>query len=192
MAGRTLELNAEYFYTHFLHQLVVNVDGAGDAGTVSFENLSGRSFSHTIQVDATYPFFDGFTAMAAFRYNDARTTYDGLLRRRPFTNRFKGLLTLSYQTPLQLWHFDVTASVAGSGVRYDFTSYPTYCQLQAQVTRDFRHFSLYAGGENLTNYRIPSPVIGADNPWLPGFDATQVWGPTEGAMAYVGIRWHLN
>lgn len=192
VAGRTLELNAEYFYTHFLHQLVVNVDGAGRAGTVSFENLSGRSFSHTFQIDATYPFFDGFTAMAAFRYNDARTTYDGLLRRRPFTNRFKGLLTLSYQTPLQLWHFDVTASVAGSGVRYDFTSYPTYCQLQAQVTRDFRHFSLYAGGENLTNYRIPSPVIGADNPWLPGFDATQVWGPTEGAMAYVGIRWHLN
>lgn len=54
--------------------------------------------------------------------------------------------------------------------------------------REFRHFSVYLGGENLTNYRIARPIVGAENPWQPSFDATQIWGPTEGAMVYIGIR----
>lgn len=205
VAGKTLELNAEYYYTHFLQQMVINVDGEGEpyctlfsdlysksgAHSILFSNLDGKSYSHTLQVDATYPFFEGFSTTAAFRYNDARTTYDGILRQRPLTSRFKGLLTLSYKTPLELWHFDVTGQLNGHGRLYDHTSYPTYFQLQAQITREFRNFSLYIGGENLTNYRISEPIRNAHNPWNPAFDATQIWGPTDGAMAYVGIRCKL-
>ena len=80
----------------------------------------------------------------------------------------------------------------GKGELYDHSTYPTYFQLQAQLTREFRLFSIYAGGENLTNYRIPTPVIHAENPWSPAFDATQIWGPTEGAMFYVGVRFKLE
>lgn len=56
------------------------------------------------------------------------------------------------------------------------------------------NFTLLAGGrtiiveENLTNYRMRNPVISADNPSSQSFDATQNWGPIDGAMAYVGIR----
>lgn len=32
------------------------------------------------------------------------------------------------------------------------------------------------------------PIINAHQPWSSTFDATQVWGPVSGAMAYVGIR----
>lgn len=192
LGGRMLELNGEYYYTHFLNQMVINVDGASGINTVRFENLNGQSYSHTAQMDATYPFFEGFTATAAFRYNDARTTYDGILRLRPLTSRYKGLLTLSYRTPTELWQFDVTGHLNGKGKRYNQEDYPTYFQLQAQVTREFRRFSLYVGGENLTNYRMDTPVIAAANPWSPAFDATQVWGPTSGAMAYIGIRFKLE
>ena len=192
IADKQLELNAEYYYTDFRHQMVVNIDGAAGAHTVRFENLHGSSYSHTLQLDATYPFFEGFSATAAFRYNDARTTYDGTLRRRPLTSRYKGLLTLSYKTPLELWHFDLTGHLNGSGDLYDHTSYPTFFQLQAQITREFRHFSIYLGGENLTGYKITHPIIGAANPWSPAFDATQIYGPTEGAMAYIGIRFNLE
>ncbi|MGM9796114.1 MAG: TonB-dependent receptor plug domain-containing protein [Parabacteroides sp.] len=192
VAGKDLALNAEYYYTHFLNQLVINVDGSKGAHTVSFENLEGKSYSHTLQVDATYPFFEGFTATAAYRYNDVRTTYDNVLRRRPLTSRYKGLITLSYKTPLELWQFDLTGQLNGKGELYDHTEYPTYFQLQAQVTREFRHFSIYIGGENLTNYRMKSPVIHASDPWSPAFDATQVWGPTDGAMAYIGLRFKFE
>ncbi|MGM9759085.1 MAG: TonB-dependent receptor plug domain-containing protein [Parabacteroides sp.] len=192
IAGKELEWNAEYYYTHFENQLVANVDGAKGDYTVSFENLDGKSYSHTLQVDATYPLFEGSTATAAFRYNDARTTYDRELRRRPLTSRYKGLLTLSYKTPLELWQFDVTGQLNGKGELYDRTSYPTYFQLQAQVTREFPHFSLYVGGENLTNYRMKEPIRQAADPWSPAFDATQIWGPTDGAMVYIGIRFKFE
>lgn len=192
VAGKNLELNAEYYYTRFSDQMVIDVDGAMGPNSIYFSNLDGTSRSHTAQIDATYPFFEGFSATAAFRLNDARTTYNGELRLRPLTSRYKGLLTLSYKTPMDIWHFDVTGQLNGRGELYDRSEYPTYFNLQAQITREFRLFDLYIGGENLTNYKMKDPIIGASNPWNPGFDATQVWGPTDGAMAYIGIRFKLE
>ncbi len=199
LADKELELNAEYYYTDFQHQLVIDHSaertreeylGFIENYYLVFTNLQGKSYSHTLQVDASYPLLEGLTTLVAFRYNDARTTYlDGKLHQRPLTSRYKGLLTLSYKTPLEFWQFDVTAQLNGPGELYDHeTRYPAYGQLQAQVTREFQHFSLYVGGENLTNYKIKDPILGASNPWSQHFDATQVWGPVEGAMFYAGIR----
>ncbi|MGN1257209.1 MAG: TonB-dependent receptor plug domain-containing protein, partial [Bacteroidaceae bacterium] len=192
LADKDLEVNMDYYYTDFNHQLIINPDGAKGENSFSFENLSGKSYTHAAQVDVTYPFFEGFTAMGAFRYVDSRTTYDGLLRRRPLTSRYKGLLTMGYKTPLELWHFDVTSSVNGGGVLYDGAHYPAYFQLQAQITREFHRFSVYVGGENLTNYTIPEPIRGANHPWTSAFDATQVWGPLNGAMGYIGVRFKME
>lgn len=200
VGDKPLEVNAEYYYTHFINQMVINYDGASGPHTLSFENLQGKSYSHTFQIDATYPFFSGFTATAAFRLNDVKCSYpqapgksaNTTLLQKPLTSRFKGLLTLSYKTPLELWQFDVTGQLNGNGTLYDGSRYPAYFQLQAQVTREFRYFSVYLGGENLTHYRISEPIIHAHHPWSPQFDATQIWGPTMGAMAYVGVRFKLE
>ncbi|MDD6833099.1 MAG: TonB-dependent receptor [bacterium] len=109
IADKVLDINAEYYYTHFINQMVMNIDGIAGPNTVSFSNLHGKSYSHTLQIDATYPVFEGFTATGAFRYTDARTTYDtGMLRYRPLTSRYKALLTLSYATPMIIWQFDLT------------------------------------------------------------------------------------
>ena len=64
-------------------------------------------------------------------------------------------------------------------------------QLSAQVTRYFRRWSIYVGGENLTNFKQKNPIIDASNPWGSNFDATMVWGPMHGAKAYVGVRFNL-
>lgn len=185
---KNLELNAEYYYTNFKNQMVVNVTNP----SVQFENLDGKSFSHTIQVDATYPLFEGLSATAAYRFNDVQCTYDGVLRWKPLTSRYKGLLTLSYKTPLELWQVDVTGQLIGPSALYDGTRSPSYGLLNAQLTREFRYFSIYVGGENLTGYKMKNPIICADNPYSPQFDATQVWGPTEGAMGYIGIRFKFE
>ena len=192
ISGKNLELNAEYYYTDFKHQMIMNFDGAKGEHTLSIENLDGKSYSHTLQVDATYPLLSGMSATAAFRLNDVKCTYDGVLRKKPLTSRYKGLLTLSYKTPLELWQFDVTGQLNGGGELYDQSRYPAYFQLQAQITRDFRNFSLYLGGENLTNYKIDNPILNSHHPWSAGFDATQVWGPITGAMAYIGVRFKLE
>ncbi len=70
-----------------------------------------------------------------------------------------------------------------------FKAFP---QLNLQVTRWFRHFSLYAGGENLTNFKQKNPIIFASDPWNPNFDSTMIWGPVHGAMAYIGIRFNFG
>ena len=187
---RELQLNAEYYYTDFAQQLVT--DPYTDASIISFGNLAGKSYSHTFQVDASYPFFDGFDATAGFRFNDAQTSYGGKQQWRPLTARYKGMLSLSYKTPLEFWHFDVTGQLIGPSQLYDGSRTPAYGQLSAQITREFRHFSIYVGGENLTNYMINNPIRYANDPWNTAFDATQIWGPTEGAMAYIGIRFKFE
>ncbi len=190
--GKTLEVNAEYYYTNFISQMVINYGMVDGVHTLSFENLDGDSYSHTVQVNATYPILKKLSATAAFRLNDVRCTYDGTLRVKPLTSRYKGLLTLTYKTRTELWQFDATGQMNGGGELYDRTKFPAYFQLQAQVTREFRHFSVYLGGENLTNYKIKKPIVNAINPWSNSFDATQIWGPVTGAMAYIGLRFKFE
>lgn len=103
--GKTLNLNAEYYYTDFLKQVVVDMDT--DPHEIAFYNLNGRSYSHVFQVEANYPLFKGFTLTAAYRFTDAKTTYNGELKEKPLTSRYKGLVTASYKTPLEIWQFEI-------------------------------------------------------------------------------------
>lgn len=197
--GKTLNLNAEYYYTDFLKQVVVDMDT--DPHEIAFYNLNGRSYSHVFQVEANYPLFKGFTLTAAYRFTDAKTTYNGELKERPLTSRYKGLVTASYKTPLEIWQFDATLQLNGGGrmpSRYileDGTPswsarYGSFEQLSVQITRYFRHWSIYVGGENLTNFKQKNPIIDATNPWGENFDSTMIWGPVHGAKAYIGIRFN--
>lgn len=194
--GRTLRLNAEYYHTHFIRQMIVDYDS--DPATIHITNLSGHSRSNTLQVDATYPLLKGLDITAAWRLNDVKTTYGGRLLRQPLTSRYKGLLTASYKTPLELWQFDITLQLNGGGRvpavagGQQSDRFHAYEQLSAQITRWFRYFSIYVGGENLTGFRQRHPILNADNPWSPVFEPTLVWGPIHGAMAYVGVRVNIR
>ena len=193
---RTLTLNAEYYYTNFINQTVIDYDS--DLSRISIANLDGRSFSHTLQVDANYDLTEELNLLAAFRYNNVMCTYGGQLMEKPLQSRYKGLLTLSWKPMLALWQVDITLQLNGGGRipnYYDADGtlitgkeFPAYPQLNIQVLREFRHFTLYIGGENLTNYRQENPVINAANPWSTTFDPTLVWGPVHGIMGYAGIR----
>jgi outer membrane receptor protein involved in Fe transport len=192
IGGQTLQLNGEYYYTRFQHQMLVDYDS--DVSEIRLTNLQGRSFSHTVQVDATYPFGDQLTVTAAYRYNDVRATYAGRLRERPLTNRYKGLLTASYKPGLGLWQLDVTGQLNGGGriPTAEPSRFGSYEQVSAQLTRWFRRWSIYVGGENLTGRRQHTPILAADDPWSERFEPTLVWGPIHGAMFYAGVRWHLG
>lgn len=211
VADNLLKLNAEYYYTHFTQQMIIDYDS--NPQEIHLMNLDGRSYSHTFQVDVSYPVFSGMELTAAYRLNDVRATYGGRLREKPLQSKYKGLLTASYKTPLGLWQFDATFQLngggrmpdpylvgTGSGGSADATlgiyswddRFPAYGQLNAQLTRWFRHFSLYAGGENLTGYRQKNPIINAADPWSVEFDPTMVWGPVHGQMFYAGIRINIG
>ena len=192
-----LTLSAEWFYTDFENQVVVDMDS--HAHQVSFYNLDGRSSSSVFQFEASYPLFRGFTLLGAYRWMEVDCTYQGKTMRKPLSSRYKGLLTASYETPLRKWQFDFTTQFNGGGrmpladaenPMWDH-SFESFIQMSAQITKRFRHWSIYAGGENLTNYRQENPIISPENPPSRDFDATMVWGPTMGRKFYVGIRYNI-
>lgn len=199
--GRGVTLNAEYYRTQFDNQTVIDYDS--NPGVISIHNLNGgKSYSNTFQVDATCMVFEGMTLTAAYRLNDVKCTYGnaGLLS-KPLTSKYKGLVSASYKTPLGLWQFDATLQLNGGGripAHYDSgilvgeSRFHSYEQLQAQITREFRHFSVYVGAENLTAFRQKKPLINAENPWDASFDPTLVWGPVKGRMFYVGVRMNFE
>lgn len=188
---RTLKLNADYYYTHFLHEAVVDYDS--NPLELRIADLDGKSYSHTFQVDASMEVVSGLTLLAAWRRNLVRETYGGVTREKPLQSRYKGLFTASYKTPLGLWQIDGTLQLNGGGrLPSGLGNYKAYEQLNLQVTRWFRHFSIYAGGENLTNRKQHHPIIGASDPWGKGFEPTLIYGPVSGAMAYVGVRFNFG
>lgn len=197
VGDETLELNADYYYTNFLQQVIIDRDQPQSICIYDLDK-EGESYSHVAQVDATYPIYEGLSLTAAYRWQDVRQTECGVLRRVPLTSRYKALATLSYKTPLELWQVDLTYQYNGGGRMpdpYDGRWKPTYKPfglLSAQVTREFRHFSLYIGGENLTGFKQKNPIIDSIHPWSDAFDASMVWGPTEGAMIYAGFRVNIE
>ena len=197
IGSETLRLNTEYYYTDFLRQ--VNIDYDSNPHRLTIANLHGKSFSHTFQADATYESSFGLTVTAAYRLNDVKTTYGGQLLEKPLTPKYKALLTASFSTEMDIWQFDATLQLNGGGrmpAPYTLPDgtlswekrFKPFPQLNIQVTRWFRHFSIYAGGENLTGFRQSNPIINAHEPWSAEFDPTMIWGPVHGAMAYIGIR----
>jgi outer membrane receptor protein involved in Fe transport len=195
LAGKPLTLMGEWYDTRFDRQVVVDLE---DARSARFYNLDGRSYAKVWQVEATYPFFRGFSLTAAFRHVDTRTTYDDHLLLKPLNARYKGLATATYATRLKRWQFDLTAQLTGpsrlpapdaADPLWEEES-PAYATLNAQVTKNFRRWSIYVGGENLTGYTQQTTIIDAANPFAPDsrFDGTMVWGPVHGAKFYVGLR----
>ena len=214
IGSRQLQLSAEYYYTHFINSLIVDMDQ--DPHAVYIYNQTdipgAKSFAHSAQVEATMEVLRGWTWTAAFRWTDVeQTTKNGAtgayeLRPKALTNRFKGVISTSYQTPLKKWQFDVTAQfngisrmpdgfiaygdmLGGYGTPKPMTWYP---QLMAQITKYFRFCSLYLGAENMTNFKQHMPIIDSFNPFGPNFDASMVCGPTMGWKVYVGFRYDLG
>ena len=178
--------------------------------TIAFYPLEGKSYSNSWQADLHAEPFERFTMDLTARYTDAKSTFRGAgLREIPLSPNLKGVLALQYKTRLSRWIFDFTAALNGSARVYDFMKdlrgddgqllypggrTPVYPQLFAQVTRRFKGFDLYVGGENLTNFRQEKVILGfaqISNPeeFLPRhFDASAVWGPIMGLKINAGIR----
>ncbi len=191
--GSKTYLSFDYFRTQFTSQMLCDYDKT--PGAIEFY-LSSLSYTNNYQLDFSAEPFPRFVVTLTGRYTDAFAQYDGRgLLEKPMTSRYKGVLNLQWATSLRRWIFDFTASVNGPCRVWDFmkSEYPTgyspvYPLLYAQVTRRFKGFDVYLGGENLTGYTQKNPIFGADDAFSSDFDASQIWGPLMGLRVYAGIR----
>lgn len=192
--------SVEYFRTDFKNQIIADQEFMFNAPVpaVLFYNLEGRSYTNTYQADFTADLFRGFTLLATFRYNQSKVDLKGQgLVDRPLTSKYKGVLNLQYTTPSENWVFDVTGQLNGPARIPSFaaTEEDAYSSVFpmffAQVTRKINKWEIYVGGENLLNYKQPNPIISADDPFSPHFNASVIWGPLMGIRVYGGLRFTL-
>ena len=182
---KELQLSGEYYYTVFADGVIADMDRSLHGVTLynMHDVEDAEYFSHNWQVEATMEILRGWTMTAAFRYTDVKQTSfnskvgEYQLRDKPLQNKFKGIITTSYQTPLKTWQFDLTAQFNGEGRMPDGFVIPEgseqyhtlangqvyhkwYPQLLGQITKYFRTWSIYLGAENMTNFTQDSPIVG--------------------------------
>ncbi|MDC1105071.1 TonB-dependent receptor [Prolixibacteraceae bacterium] len=198
---KPLTLSLDYYRTEFKNQMVI--DPTQSAYDIYVYALDGRSFSNSFQVETRYEPFDRFELTAAFRINDVEMTFEKSgLSDMPLMAKYKGLVSASYSTNMKKWQFDLTAQFNGvqslptSEGRDPVYQQPSeskpYTMLMAQVTKNYKAWSFYVGGENLANYTQDNPIIAADAPFSKDFDSSQVWGPIYGRMFYFGIKYAFD
>ncbi len=193
---RLLNINLDYYRTDFSRQVVV--DNETRSGQVHFYNLTGASYSNCYQAEIQYELIPRMDVTLACRYNDARMTYTEVSGRErtlrtPLQSKYKGLVNVLFYTNLKKWQFDFTTQFNGGGrLPGDAGRFGSYGIVNAQVTKFFRRWSVYAGCENAGDFTQKHPILSAEDPWGERFDASQVWGPVIGRKFYVGLRFFLE
>ena len=195
-------ISFDYFRTQFFNTMVFDQETADNS--ILIYNSHGRSFTDNYQIDFNWTPFRGFDLFATFRYTNAKMTLergdDSYLVERPLTSRFKGLINIQYA--VGRWVFDATAQLNGpmrlpeldgdlAKAQSDPELSPIYPMFFAQVSYKISNLTIYAGCENIGNYKQPHPIVGADAPYAPGFNSSMVWGPLTGVKGYVGIRLNI-
>ena len=193
--GREGTINADAYRTDFENQIVVDIENQNE---LSFYNLEGESYATSMQLDFAYELFDRFDVKMAYKINDVKSTYDDEgIKETPLTPKDRALLNLAYATNFDKWVFDVTANYIGESripdhedISNNFSD-PFYLY-NAQITKKFRKFDVYVGGENLLSYTKDNPILDSGNPTSSAFDASLIYAPINGRMIYAGFRFKIK
>jgi outer membrane receptor for ferrienterochelin and colicins len=198
------DITFDFYKTDFENQVVVDWENPQE---ISFYDLSGKSYANTMQLEISYELLKRVNLRTAYKYYDVSTDYTSGKFQKPLQAKHRFFANISYETDITMddsqWKFDVTYNLIGkkrlpntatNPVNYQLSEYSKrYSLLNAQVTRVFsKQFEVYAGGENLTNYKQKNPILASDNPFGANFDSTIVYAPIFGAAFYAGLRFNID
>ncbi|MBL4652925.1 MAG: TonB-dependent receptor [Flavobacteriales bacterium] len=198
--GRETSISADYYYTYFTNQAVIDLDQ--NAQEVHIYNLDGQSYSHSFQIDWMIKPIERLDIKIAYKHYDVKSTYNGELLQKPLVPMDRGLINVSYETANTKWQYDINAKIFGQSrlpntsqnpIEYQLEEYSDeYFTLSAQVTRRFKSFEYYVGVENALSYKQPNAIIAANNPYGQYFDASMIYGPVNGRVVYGGLRFKIK
>lgn len=198
--GKKWSLALDAYRTDFTAQVVADMDR--DPQVLAFYMLDGPSYANSVLADVQVQLSKQWEMKASYRYYDAETTYDGVLRERPLVPGHRGLVDLGYTAKDEKWRFDITLNGFGTARLPSTASNPeefqlgdrspAYATLNAQITRVMGAWEFYLGGENLTGTLQNRQILDPGDPFGPYFDASMIWGPTNTQMAYFGLRFTLK
>lgn len=193
-------LSGDFYSTHFSNQFFPDYDS--DPTKAIIKNFEGTSRSNGLQLEASFIFFKQLEFRTAYNYLDVYRKENGTKVNLPFNPKNRVMAALSYRTKNNRWQGDINAhwfdqmrlpDTRSNPIEYRRPLYSTpYATLNIQATFRWKTLDIYAGCENLTNYRQSNPIIGSDNPFGKYFDLSSVWGPTRGRELYLGVRYSIK
>ena len=188
------------YYTNFINQTVVDVDG--NPQHIHFSNLNGKSFSSSLQAEFNYEPIKKLEIRLAYRWLDVQTNYNGVVLEKPLTAKHRAFINIAYETKNH-WKFDYTTQWFSQKRLPNTSSNPTdkqmgnyspaFIQMSGQITKQFgSKWDVYIGAENLTNFTQNNLFISPNQPFSQYFDGSIVWGNVNGRVIYLGMRFKVK
>lgn len=191
---RKSQLSIDFYRTDFQSQLIIDRDI--DVNKIVFENLKGKSFSNSFQVELSVKPYKNLEVRVAYKILDVKADFGGELQQKVLLPKHRGFVNIGYLTRNKKWEFDWTSTFYGiarlpfntelsnTSSRFNLTN--------VQVTHIHKKLDFYLGAENLFNYMQKNPIINSENPFGSKFDATRIWGPIMGTNIYFGLRFTMK
>ncbi len=203
--GMQADFGVDFYRTDFQNQAVVDLYASPQQ--VLFYNLDGKSHANSLQVDFNVEPVKHFNLRASYKYYDIATSYLSGTNQRPLQAKNRFFANAEYSTHIaekgQQWKFDVTFNAIGRQQLPTTAGNPpgdllpdrsaAYSLVNAQITRTFSSvFEVYAGGENIGNYKQDKAILGSENPFGSTFDTSMIYAPVFGQMYYAGLRFKIK
>ena len=188
--------STDLYHTRFQNQIFPDYDS--DPSLAIIQNFRGTSISNGFQFDAKFVVAKIFEAKFAYNFLDVYRRTGEQKIQLPFNAKHRLMAAFSYEPKNKQWHADLNMHWMGPQRLPDTRSLPQSFQqpefsrafsvANVQFTKVWKKLDIYAGCENLFDFRQIRPIINWQNPFGDYFDTAFAWGPTRGRELYVGVR----
>ncbi len=187
----------DFYKTIFDNRAIIDFETFGE---FNFYNSSfGKSKSDNYQLEFLFS-KNNWNITAAYKKYDVSSYYKSGLKEKPLQPRniiFFNYGIESNKINDKNWKFNITYNRLGKqrlmdNPRDSYEYVDPHFSIMSQITRVFSNkLEVYVGGENINNYKQENPIIMANNPFDPSFDASIVHGPIFGSTYYAGLRYKI-
>jgi len=192
--------STDFYHTNFQNQIFPDYDS--DPSKAIIKNFTGTSIGNGFQAEISVKIREQVELKAGYNYLDVYREIDGQKQLLPFNAKHRMLFVFNYSPPSNKFNLDVNLHWFGQQRLPNTKSNPIefqrpgfsdpYTLVNAQFTYFFKDIEVYAGCENIFDFRQERPIISWENPFSPYFDTSSVWGPTRGREIYIGGRYYLR
>lgn len=192
--------SADFYRTIFQNQIFPDYDSDGTKAII--KNFYGTSISNGFQAELNIKINKHWEFKTGYNYLDVYRIANNQKIPLPFNPKHRILGTCSIKPVNNKMRIDINIHWFGEQRLPDTKSNPIpfrrtdyslpFTLYNAQITYNIKSFEIYAGCENIFNFRQEKPIISWQNPYSPYFDTSSVWGPTRGRELYIGFRYKLK
>ncbi|MGE5436221.1 MAG: TonB-dependent receptor plug domain-containing protein, partial [Syntrophothermus sp.] len=198
-------ISVDLYRTNFIQSTIGDLDS--NPQQINFSSVNNGAYSNSLQVELNMQPLENFDTRIAYRYMDVKQKIAGKMLERSFSSKNRALINLAYSTEKENVEdaqmvYDLTVqwfdkkripSTLSNPVEFRAKEYsPAFFLVNTQITRKFSmNFDVYLGIENLLDFRQKDIILDPFNPNSQYFDASLIWGPTNGRMVYAGFRFKM-